>query len=164
MTRVGTNFWLCDIVERVTLLDVWHCWTTHKSPWLELKALFPAVLAIATKQSNCLSKLVAIEITKDSLYNDEDLQADTVELEEASLTEESRADEAESVKESLGGSANDRALFSVEYWRIFLCSAKDHRGWWGWLVMATLSLGLFPNHMQCTPGNKDESLIWMILY
>ena len=41
-----------------------------------------------------------------------------------------------------GGSANDRALFAVEYWRTFLCSAKDHRGWLGWLVMATLSFGV----------------------
>ena len=65
-----------------------------------LKALFTGVFS-ATKQSNCLSKLVAIGISKDSLYNteDEDLQADTVELEEASLTEESPTDEAESVKD-----------------------------------------------------------------
>ena len=26
------------------------------------------------------------------------------------------------------------------YWRTFLCSAKEHRGCSGWLVMATLSL------------------------
>ena len=30
--------------------------------------------------------------------------------------------------------------------------------------MTTLSPGLSPNHMQCTPGNQDESLIKMILY
>ena len=51
---------------------VTHCWTTHKSPWLELKALFTAVWAIATKQSDCLSKLVTIEISQDLLSDPED--------------------------------------------------------------------------------------------
>ena len=35
------------------------------------------------------------------------------------------------------------------YWRTFLCSAKEHRGCSGWLVMTTLSPGLSP-HITCS--------------
>ena len=58
---------------------------------------------------------------------------------------------------SFGGSANDRAIlgriledfFMQRLPRMVRLAGHDH----------SLSPGLYPNHMQCTPGNNDESLI-----